>query len=472
MDKSTHKLLNGTLIYFVGNALTQVISLVLLRFVTGRITPEEYGIYNLVVTVSNLIIPFVTLQMSDAVFKFLIRAETDEEKQKYYTVSTCIMLLSAVLVVVGVVVTNLFFIKLPHPELIALYITFNAFFNIYQRVVRAFGKNKVFVIGNLIKTIVYLGLEIFLIYVFSLGVEALFLSVTISIILCLIFLEIKTKSLKYFKLKSFDLTTLKKMLRFSLPLIPNAVFWWLTTSINSVIVSAKCGLDINGIYTVANKFSGVLTMVTTVFSLAWQESAISEYGSESFKKFFTDTFNMYVKGVFSVVAVLLPFMFIVFPIMIDSSYHDAIQYAPFLLLASGISAISGFVSQIFIAKNESAKCLYTNLLGMIANIVTIVLLVSKIALWAAVLGTLISNLTLVFARLLLTRKEFGKNLSVWGFIIVFISLAVSVYGYFKFNMVLNIIWFIIAVAIAIYLNFGLIKDILKVLFSKTKKESK
>ena len=53
MDKSTKKLLNGTMIYFIGNVLTQIMSLVLLRFITGRIA-EEYGVYNLVVTVSSL----------------------------------------------------------------------------------------------------------------------------------------------------------------------------------------------------------------------------------------------------------------------------------------------------------------------------------------------------------------------------------------------------------------------------------
>ena len=84
MDTSTKKLLSGSAVYFVGNALTQLVSLLLMRFVTGNITPEEYGFFNLVTTISNLAIPFVTLQVADAVFKFVLKAEDEKEKKEYF----------------------------------------------------------------------------------------------------------------------------------------------------------------------------------------------------------------------------------------------------------------------------------------------------------------------------------------------------------------------------------------------------
>ena len=86
MDKSTRKLLSGSGVYFIGNALTQIISLLLMRFVTGNITPEEYGFFNLVATVSNLAIPFVTLQISDAVYKFVLKSKNEIEKKEYFSI--------------------------------------------------------------------------------------------------------------------------------------------------------------------------------------------------------------------------------------------------------------------------------------------------------------------------------------------------------------------------------------------------
>ena len=100
MDSSTKKLLSGSMVYFVGNALTQLISLLLMRFVTGNITPEEYGYFNLVATVSNLVIPFVTLQIADAVFKFVLKAEDDRQRKAYFTICFAVCLASVALIVV------------------------------------------------------------------------------------------------------------------------------------------------------------------------------------------------------------------------------------------------------------------------------------------------------------------------------------------------------------------------------------
>ena len=472
MNNSTKKLLNGTMIYFIGNALTQILSLALLRFVTGKISAEEYGIYNLVVTITNLVIPFVTLQISDAIFKFLIKAKDNDEKIKCFTIAIYISLVAIALIVVGIFITNTFFIKLPHPELIALYMATTSFFVMYHRVVRALGKNKVYVIGNLIKTIIYLGLEIFLIYVFDLGVEALFLSIIISNFICLIFLEIGTRAFKYFRFNKFDGRMFWKMCKFSLPLIPNAVCWWLTSSINAIVISARCGLDMNGIYTVANKFSSVLAMVTTVFSLSWQESAVSEYGTKEFKVLFTETFNTYVKGLFSVLILLLPFMSIVLPIMIDESYYAAIQYAPFLLFASALSALSGFLAQIFIAKSDNIKTLLSNAVGMVLNLVAVLVLVSYIGLWAAVIGTILADLSIVVVRIIILRKEFAKGINVLGILLTILLLGISVFTYLYLGNIINIIWFVIAMGLVVILNFKLIKDLFSVIKGRLFKRAK
>ena len=95
-------LLNGTLIYFVGNVLTQIVSIILLRLITGEITTEDYGYFNLIVTVDNLITPMITLQISDAVFYFILRARTPEEKNRIYSTGTSV-------IVIGIIITILIF---------------------------------------------------------------------------------------------------------------------------------------------------------------------------------------------------------------------------------------------------------------------------------------------------------------------------------------------------------------------------
>lgn len=458
MDKSKKKLLNGAIIYFIGNVLAQLMSLALLRFITGRISPEEYGFYNLIVTISKIVTPFVTLQITDAIFRFLIRSNTDDEKKEYFTVACIIAFISSIITLVGVYSIKLFFLDIPHPFLITLYFISSTLYVLYQRIVRSFGKNTVYVKGNLIKTALYLILQIVFIYFFNLGVETLFLSTIISEMFFLIFAEIKIRALKLMDFKLLKFNVFKKMIKYSVPLIPSAAFWWLTSSVNTLIVSMRCGLDINGIYTVANKFSSVLTMVMTVFMMSWQETAISEYGKGQFKSFFTQTFNMYFKFVFSAIMVLVPFMAVVFPYMIDESYHASITYAPFLLVVAGLSTLAAFFSQIFAAQGRTTRSLFTNIAGMVINLTVVFLLVNKIGLWAAVLGSLASELVMVLLRGILVREEFQSGIEFGRLVLTFFLMVVSICLYFKGTIVYNIVWLVAAAIFALYMNFDLIKN--------------
>ncbi len=471
MDTSTKKLLSGSAVYFVGNALTQLISLLLMRFVTGNITPEEYGFFNLVTTVSNLAIPFVTLQIADAVFKFVLKSETENEKKGYFTTCFVVSFVSVVLIY-GILFGISLFVEVPHTFLVATYVASYAMVSIYHKITRSLNRNKVFVTGNLIKTFIFLTLEIVLISAMDMGVEALLLAHIISLAFALIYTEIRIRALRYFSFKSLNIVSFKAMVRFSVPLIPNAVFWWLTSSVNSVIISARLGMNTNGIYSVSSKFTSVLNMVTGVLNMSWQDTAVADYGKQGFKEFLTKTFNTFVKLIFSAIAVLIPLISLVLPYMIDPTYYDAIPFTPFLIIASGISTMSGFMAQIFTGKGKTKTILITSIFGMITNVLVIFVLVDKIGLWAAVWGSVAADAVLLVSRAILARKDFAKGVAFVSFIVVIIMNVISVVLYLNVGVVYNAVWFVISAIIAVILNWQFIKDMISLLFGKFIKKEK
>ena len=471
IDNSTKKLLGGSAVYFVGNALTQLISLLLMRFVTGNVTPEEYGFFNLVTTVSNLVIPIVTLQISDAVFKFVLKSETEDEKRSYISVCLVVSVISVCIIFASVFALSCF-LSIPHTLLVALYVSSYALIGVYQKITRCLNKNKVFVTGNLLKTVIFLSLEIALISALDMGIEALLWAHIISLAFALIYTEIRIRALKYFSFTALNRRVFAQMMRFSIPLIPNAIFWWLTSSVNSVIVSARLGMDVNGIYAVSAKFTGVLVMVTSVLNMSWQDTAIADYGNKDFGAFLTKTFNMYVKLIFSAIAVLLPFIALILPYMIDPTYYDAIPYTPFLMMASGTSAMSGFVAQIFTGKGQTKTLLTTSIFGMIANVTVVFLFVGNLGLWAAVLGSLAADVVLFTSRTVLARKEFAKGIDYKSFLIVFVMLVVGSVIYLLGTPIYNLIWLGISVAVAVILNWRFVCDLFTVLFGGLMKKKR
>ncbi|MBR5539842.1 MAG: lipopolysaccharide biosynthesis protein [Clostridia bacterium] len=471
MDNSTKKLLNGSVVYFVGTALSQLASLLLMRFVTGHISPEEYGFFNLLTTVSNLVIPFVTLQIADAAFKFVLKSQTEDEKKSYLTTCFVVALGSVTLIAVGVPILSCFF-TIPQKGLVVLYVASYAVSGIYQKVLRCLNQSKVLVTGSLMKTILFLLLEILLISVLDMRLEALLLANSLSTVFFLIYAEWRVRSIKFLELRPRRLRVLPSMLRFSVPLMPNAAFWWLTSSVNNVIVSAKLGVDVNGIYAVSGKFSGVLALVTGVLNMSWQDTAVADYGNDGFSTFLTKTLNTYIKLIFSAVAVLVPLIAVVLPYMIAPTYYAAIPYAPFLLFASGLSAISSFLAQIFTGQGKTKTIMTTSLFGMLANVAVIAVLVESLGLWAAVAGSLAADSVLVAVRAFMARKEFDKGVEYVSFAVVLGMLAVSVYLYLTQGALVNVIWLVCAVALAVVLNWSFIKDLFTIVFGRFAKPKK
>jgi O-antigen/teichoic acid export membrane protein len=298
------------------------------------------------------------------------------------------------------------------------------------------------------------------------GVEALLLAHILSAAAFLIFAEVKVHALQLFDVRSVRFATFKEMMRFSVPLIPNAAFWWMTSSVNNVIVSTRLGVGVNGIYAVSNKFSSALNLVTGVLNMSWQDTAVADYGTEHFSRFLTKTFNTFIKLIFSCIAVLLPLVTLLLPHMIDPSYSDAISYTPFLLVGAGISFLSGFMGQVYTGKGKTEWLLVTSVLGMVANIAVVLLLIGKIGLWAAVLGTLLSDFTLMSTRIYFARKEFAKGIDYGSVVIVLSMLAASIMIYFKASTAVNFVWLLLSAVIAIILNRSFIKDLLVLLLGR------
>lgn len=79
------QLLQNTLIIAVGKLSTQIISYILLPLYTAALTPEEYGLYDYVVTVSTFVCPFITMLMENGMLRFLLDAKNKYEKKEIFT---------------------------------------------------------------------------------------------------------------------------------------------------------------------------------------------------------------------------------------------------------------------------------------------------------------------------------------------------------------------------------------------------
>lgn len=71
---------------------------------------------------------------------------------------------------------------------------------------------------------------------------------------------------------AFSKSLARDLLRYSLPMIPNALAWWFVNLSGRYIVMFSQGADVAGLYTAASKLPAVMNMVVTIFQQSWRFS--------------------------------------------------------------------------------------------------------------------------------------------------------------------------------------------------------
>ena len=74
------KLVKNTILIGIGTFLPKLTSFIILPILTGILTKEEYGTYDLITVLVSLLLPAVTLQVQAAAFRFLIDVRNDNDK--------------------------------------------------------------------------------------------------------------------------------------------------------------------------------------------------------------------------------------------------------------------------------------------------------------------------------------------------------------------------------------------------------
>ena len=121
------------------------------------------------------------------------------------------------------------------------------------------------------------------------------------------------------------------MLKYSWPLVPNGISWWLINASDRTIVSAILGTAANGIYAVALKFPSIIISFLGIFVMSWTESASVHIDDKDRDEFFSSVANNTVRIFSSLSMLVIAAMPFVFNIIIGEEYRSAYELYGFSL---------------------------------------------------------------------------------------------------------------------------------------------
>lgn len=400
MDKYI-KLIKNSGIFMVANFGSKIVSFLMVRLYTEMLSQEEYGTLDIMTTVIYLVVPFCTLSVQEAVLRYSMDKDKDSRKvlKNAYGIigigSCLIICISCIFWKFG----SAFEIFL-----IMVLIILESFYNTTMQYARGIGRVKLFAFGGVLYTIIMVCSNIVYLVYFRWGIAGYLLAMITAdfAVTMLYILALKIGEVIY--RTKFDKSLLREMLKYSIPMIPNALIWWLMGAADKYLLVYWWGIAANGLYAVAHKIPTILNTLGGIFFQAWQISAVEAYDDEKKSEFYERVFHFFYGCMILAVGALTVFVKPIYSIFVSKDFYIAWKYTSFLMLAMVFSAASTFIGTYYSVIKKTRGNLKTNAIGVVLNIVLNCILIPRWGITGAAIATFVGYLVIWVIRTIDTNK--------------------------------------------------------------------
>lgn len=423
MNGRYKRLAHNTFLVFIGNASSKLIGILMLPLYTKWLSVSDYGIADIISVYAVLLGSLLTCCMYESLLVFPKNATKEIKKSSFST--------GIFFILFSLAVSALLFKLIS--DICCFYGIVNSFTNYIWLVYLMFSTDVIFrgiqcFCRSIDKLVPYSAsgvvLTIFItIFAFLLipkyGVIGFVAGKVFANIIAAVYAFISSKSIHYLSITNVSWGQLKPMLKYSIPLIPNSIMWWIVSAINRPILESYVGYEGIGLYAVANKFPGVLAMVHSVFMISWQLSVIEEFGKKDYSEFYNRIIRV-VTMLSSVMVIIIALCSkIIVSVFVDSKFYDAWQYIPVLTFGILFSNLAGLVGCNFSASRESKYYFYSSFWSALMAVVMNILLIPICGVWGAVFASFISFFVGAFSRLLFSWK-YVQLTGISKYILIFV----------------------------------------------------
>lgn len=460
----------NTVIFGICNFTSKLLVFLMLPFYTSVLSKEEFGTSDLISTIVGLIIPILTLSVSNGCMRYAL--DKSKNLKSVFTFGMRVVLLSILIIVVSYpllihipIINNYIWL------FVFLYIAqvFHAFTGLFAR-----GMSKVKIVGiaGVVSSFVVVLSNILFLFIFRLGVNGYLLSMIISNLVFSIILFFGCQMNKLFASEN-DKSLSKEILAYSIPIIPNSLSWWIQHSANRYILSFYCGVAEVGLYSAASKVPMIIDTFRGIFVQAWQLSTITEFDNDGSKEFFQTIHRIYNAFLLLMCLFLLLSSKLLAQFLYSASFYDAWIFSPLLVAGVLFSSLVAFFSPTYLAYKKTNKLFISTLFGAITTIILNFILIPLIGPIGAALSTLLSNIVIYLYLYFDSQKYLGIRLGrlshfVSYLLIILLSCLISFSVIEPIGLISS---FIVLLILAV--NYAdmklLVLDVKRVLLKKRKK---
>lgn len=428
MDNKYKRLAKNSFWTLIGNTGSKLLGFLLLPLYTRWLGTAGFGESDLVTTYSSFLVCIMTMCVADGIFVFT-KNQGFKEKKTYFTSSLFFIAVVLVLwaVIWGALAVIFYKFKVYNSFSDNLWLIYGIVVTSFlqqftQQFILSLEMIKIYSLTGIVHSLLTLFFSYLLIP--SFGVRGYILSIIYANLLTSIYSFTLSRSYQYISFTLFDKDKVRTLLRYSIPLIPNGIMWWLVSAMNRPVMEFNLDYSSIGIFAVANRFPAVITMVFAVFSVAWNISVFEEYGKDGYETFYKKIFRM----LFLVIVVAACFVILLSELIVSifaaPEFHEAWKYMIILVIGSVFSCLSAFFGTNFGVVKQSKYFFYSSIWGALTSIVLNFLLIPAFGLWGTSISVVMSFVVMMMSRYIYSLKY--VSISLIQYVIIYsIALFLS-----------------------------------------------
>lgn len=429
MENRKYKdLAKNTLLFTISSFGSKILVFLLVPLYTNVLSTSEYGNADLITTTATLLNYILTINISEAVLRFSIEKEQNSEQYIRYGIN--VVCISSIVLFLGLcIVSQTNIITWDYTLYIFLFFQYISlsFYQLFSNYLRAIDDVKGVAISGALSTAITVCLNIVLLLVFKTGLLGYLVSLVsggvVATLFCITRIRRRIPAIVSVKVSP---DTSKKMNSYSIPMIFNNVAWWINNSLDKYFVTGIIGTAANGIYAVSYKIPTILSMAHSVFSQAWNLSAIKEFDKSDKDGFFSKTYNSYNTLLILACSVLVIFNIPLAKMLYAKEFFVAWKYSSILLLSMVFNSLSGFLGSVFTAVKDTKIFAVSTVVAAITNCLLNAVLIPLYGAMGAAVATLLSFVIIWIIRLICTKKYIHIKFHILSDILCYGLLVVQI----------------------------------------------
>ena len=398
-------LLGNTLVFALGGLAIKAVSLVLMPLYTTAMTAGEYGTAELLNSAIEIVLPLLSAGVVEALYRFSI--DDDVPKDELFANSLLVLgggsLCTGALCALGSALWDM-----EHAGSFFVLFCSVCLFKATTQLARGLGHVRRFVAYGLINALAMVVATYLLLVRARLGVEGYLWSFTIGYLVGGVVAFLGSAEYRLLAPFRVDRALLRRMLVYSLPLVPNLLSWWLVSVSGRYVVLWGSGVVAAGLFTAASKMPALVNIVASVFQQAWQYSTAREIDSPDRGAFFGVVMRGYSLATLTVAGLVIALNRPISRVMLQAEFAEGWRYVPLLMLVASFGVISIFFESFYQALKNSGVLMASTALGAVVNVILGVALVPFMGPWGAGLAGAVSYMLVLVVR----ARDLGRRINL------------------------------------------------------------